>query len=62
MIHCKAKRGQGFVQQSVRNVCVKFKVHRLCRFPAKAWQVFTTQKPFPGEIALPMKTETSNSL
>ena len=50
------------VQQSVRNVCAKFKVDRLSRFRTGARQVFTTQKPCPREIPLTMKTVTSNSL
>ena len=56
------KSGHGFVHQSVRNVCAKFKVDRLSRFRTGARQVFTTQKPFPSEIPLTMKTTTSNSL
>ena len=52
----------GFVQQSVRNVCAKFKVDPLSRFRTGARQVFTTQKLFPSEIPLTMKTATSNSL
>ena len=52
----------GFVQQPARNVCVKFKVDRLSRFRTGAHQVFTTQKPFPREIPLTIKTATSNSL
>ena len=50
------------MQQSVRNVCAKFKVDRLSRFRTGARYVFTTQKRFPSEIALTMKTATSNSL
>ena len=50
------------MQQSVRNVCTKFKVDRLSRFRTGAGEVFTTQKPFPSKIALTMKTATSNSL
>ena len=49
-------------KQSVRNVCAKFKVDRLNRFRTGARQVLTTQKPFPSEIHLTMKTTTSNSL
>ena len=52
----------GFVQQSVRNACAKFKVDCLSRFRTGARQVFTSQKPFPSEIPLTMKTATSNSL
>ena len=52
----------GFVQQSVRNVFAKFKVHPLSRFRIEARQVFTTQKLFPSEIPLTMKIATSNSL
>ena len=62
MTHYQKKHGHGFVQQSVRNVCAKFKVDRLSRFRTGARQVFTTQKPFPSEIPLTMKTATSNSL
>ena len=51
-----------FVQQSVRNVCAKFKVDRLSRFRTGARRLFTTQKLFPSEIPLTMKTATSNSL
>ena len=43
-------------------VCAKFKVDRLSRFRTGARFVFTTQKRFPSEIALTMKTATSNSL
>ena len=56
------KRGHNFVQQSVRNVCAKFKVDPLSRFRTGARQVFTTQKLFPSEIPLTMKIATSNSL
>ena len=34
------------MQQSVRNVCAKFKVDRLSRFRTEARQVLTTKKPF----------------
>ena len=50
------------MQQSVRNVCAKFKVDPLSRFRTRARQVFTTQKLFPSEIPLTMKTATSNFL
>ena len=60
--HYYKKRGHGFVQQSVRSVCSKFKVDRFNRFRTGARQVFTTQKPFPSEIPLTMKTATLNSL
>ena len=43
------------MQQSVRNVCVKFKVDRLSRFRTGAHQVFTTQKRFLRKIPLTMK-------
>ena len=56
------KRGHGFVQQSVRNVCAKFKVDSLRRFCTGAHPVFTTQKIFPSEILLTMKNVTSNFL
>ena len=62
MTHYQEKRGHGFVQQSVRNVYAKFKVDRLSRFRTAARYVFTTQKRFTSEIALTMKTATSNSL
>ena len=38
------KRGHGFVQQSLRDLCTKFKVDRLSRFCAGARYVLTTQK------------------
>ena len=44
------------MQQSVRNVCAKFKVDR---FRTGARQVFTTH---PSEIPLTTKTTISNSL
>ena len=50
------------MQRSVRNVCAKFKVDRMNRFRTVARQVFTTQKPFPREIPLAMKTATSSLL
>ena len=50
------------MQQSVRNVCAKFKVDRLSRFRTGARQVFDTQKLFPSKIPVTMKTATSNSL
>ena len=58
----RLKSGHGFVQQSVRNKFAKFKDDPLSRFRPGARQVFTTQKPFPGEIPLTMKTAISNSL
>ena len=39
-----------FVQQSIRNVCAKFKVDRLSRLHTGARQLFTTQELFPSEI------------
>ena len=60
MTHYQKKHS--FVQQSVRNVCAKFKVDRLSRFRAGARQVFDTQKLFPSKIPATMKTATSNSL
>ena len=62
MTHYYKKRGYRFVQQSARNVCVKFKVDRLSRFRTGACHVPTTQKRFPSEIPLTMKTTASNSL
>ena len=44
------KCGHGFMQQSVRNLCVKFKVDRLSCFCTGARQVFTTPKLFSYEI------------
>ena len=62
MTHYQKKRGHGFVQQSVRNVCAKFKVDRLSRFCTGARHVKrATQKRFPSEIPLTVKTATSNS-
>ena len=52
MTHYQKKRGHGFVQQSVRNVCAKFKIDRLSRFRTGARHVLTTQKCFPGESPL----------
>ena len=49
------------MQQSVKNVCAKFKVDPLNRFCNEARQVFTTQKLFPSEIPLTMKIATTNS-
>ena len=43
----------GFVQQSVRNVCAKFKVYSLSRFHTGA---------LPSEIPLTMEIATTNSL
>ena len=60
--HYWEKNGHGFVQQSVRNVCVKFKVDLFSRFCTGARHVFTTQKLSPNEIHLTMKTATLNSL
>ena len=48
------------VQHPFENMCTKFKVYRLSRFLTGACQVFTTQKPFPSEIPLTIKTETPN--
>ena len=62
MTHYQKKHGHGFVQQSVRNVCAKFKFDRLSRFRTGARHVLTTQKRFFCEIPLTMKTATSNSL
>ena len=49
------------MQQSVRNVCAKFIIDLLSRFRTGARHVLTTQKRFPSEIPLIMKTATSNS-
>ena len=47
------------MQQSVRNVCAKFEVDPLNHFRTTgARQVFTTEKFFPSEIPLTMKTVT----
>ena len=45
----------GFLQQSTKNVCVKF-IDRLSRFSTVA-QMFTTQKPFLTEIPSPWKLQ-----
>ena len=37
------------MQQSIRNVCAKFKVDPLRRFRTGARQMFTTQKLFPSK-------------
>ena len=50
------------MQQPIRNVCAKFKVDRLSRFRTGGCQVLNTQKSFPIEITLTMKTATSNSV
>ena len=50
------------MQQSVRNVCPKFKVDSFSRFRTGAYQVFNTQKFFPSEISLTMKIANTNSL
>ena len=62
MTHYYNKRGHGFVQESVRNVCARFKVDRFSCFRIGARHVLTTQKRFPSEIPQTMKTATSNSL
>ena len=59
---CYRKHEHSFVQQSVRNVCAKFKVDSLCHFRSGACQMFSTQKPFPSQIPLNIETATSNSL
>ena len=48
------------MQQTIRNVCAKFKVDPLSRFHTGARQVFITQKLFPSEIPLNMKVATTN--
>ena len=50
------------MQQSVRDVWAKFKAEHLNPFRTEARQVFMTQKRFPSEIDLTMKTATPNSL
>ena len=50
------------MQQSVKNVCAKFRVDILSSFRTGARHVLTTQKCFPIKIPLTMKTATSNSL
>ena len=50
------------MQQSAENMCAKFKADPLSRFHTGAHQMFTTQKLFPSEIPLTMKSATSNSL
>ena len=60
MTHYQKKRGHGFVQESVRNACTKFKVDRLSCFRTGARHVLTTKKRFTSEIPLTMKIATSN--
>ena len=43
-------------------LCAKFKIDRLRCFHTGARQLFITQKPFPSEFILTIKTATSNSL
>ena len=43
-------------------LCPKFKIDRLSCFHTGARQLFITQKPFPSEFILTIKTATSNSL
>ena len=43
-------------------MCAKFKIDSLSSFRTGAGQVLTTQKPFPSEIPLTIKTATLNSL
>ena len=45
------------MQQSVRNVCAKFKVDRLSRFCTGARPVLTAEKLFTSEIPLTMKLQ-----
>ena len=45
------------MQQSVGNMCAKFKVDPLSRFRTGSRQVFTTQKHFPSGIPLTMKMQ-----
>ena len=56
------KTRHSYVQQSVRNVCAKFKFDHLTRFCTEAREMFTTEKLFLSEIPLTIKTATSNSL
>ena len=56
------KGGHVFVQHLVRNVYATLKVDCLSRFFTGSPQVFTTQKLFPSEIPLTMKTARSNSV
>ena len=62
MTHYLKNGGHDFLQQLVRNVWAKFKVDRLSRFGTGARRALTTQKRFPCENPLTMKTATSNSL
>ena len=50
------------MQQSVRNVCAKFKTDHLSCFHTGVCHVPTTKKCFPSKIHLTMKIATSNSL
>ena len=56
------KTGRVFVQDPVENVCAKFKVNSSSYFGTGAREMFTTQTPFPGEIAPTNKNSKSNSL
>ena len=61
MTHYQKKRGHGFVQQSVRNVCAKFTVDPFSRFRTGARHVLTTQKPFPSEIPWKLQHQIPNT-
>ena len=60
MTHFYEKRGHVFVWHLIGNVFLEFKVDRCSCFRTGARQVFTTEKPFPSEISLTMKTAKSN--
>ena len=55
--HYSKKRGHGFVQQSVRNVCAKFKVDCLSRFRTGPRQVFTPRNHSLTKFLQPRKLQ-----
>ena len=58
MTHYYKKCWHGFVQPSVRNVCTKFNTDCLSRLCTGDRHVLITQKCFPSEIPLIIKTAT----
>ena len=56
------KQEHVFIHHLMRDVCAKFKINRAIRFRTGTRQAFTTNKHFPSEIPLTMKTAASNSL
>ena len=60
--HYWEKRGHSFVQQSVRNLCVKFKVDRLIRFLYWSLSSVHQTERFSQRNPLTMETATLNSI